>query len=257
MSTRRLYKYRAFNSFTEQIICENKLYFANAEELNDPHDCKPVMTFTGIEEDYIEYLNDCRRRNGLPALSQAQQAEVRQNCQGLHDALEIANKEVVRNCGICSMSELNNSTMMFSHYAASHSGLCLEFCIPEDNDIGELRPVAYMDAFPEIHQRDLPNAFDPQTNDSVIEACAEKFFSQTYFSKASPWAYEREWRWFRRSSGLVEFPANVLTGVILGCRMSQDDEKAVIKMLEERTPDVMVCKATESRADYELEITPL
>lgn len=254
---RRLYKYRAINNFTEQIIRDNKLYFANAEELNDPFDCRPVMTFTGIEEDYIQYLNNYHRREGSPKLSKAEQDKVRRNCRAIYDALEVANKELIQNCGVCSMSELNNCTMMYSHYADSHCGLCLEFSIPEDNNIGELRPVDYMDTFPEINQRDLPNALDPQTDASVIEVWAEKLFTRTYFSKASAWAYERECRWLRRSPGLVEVPSNLLTGAILGCRISQGDEKSVLKMLEHRASHVNVYKAIGNYTAYEMQIAPV
>ncbi len=257
MATRKLYKYRAINSFTEEIIRDNKLYFANAKELNDPFDCRPVMTFSGIEEEYIEYLNDYHRHNGSPKLTNAEQYKVRQSCRALYDALEVANEQLTQNCGVCSMSELNNITMMYSHYADSHRGLCLEFTVPEDNDIGELKPVEYLDTFPEINQKDLPNAFDPQTDDAVVGAWAEKLYTRTYFSKASTWAYEREWRWFRRSPGLVEVPTNFLTGAILGCRISHEDKRSVLKMLEHRASNVNVYKAIENRAAYEMKIAPL
>lgn len=253
MLTKTLYKYKAFNEHAKSIIRDSQIYFANAIELNDPFDCRLAMSFSGIEHDYLEYMRTNlreKRRELLPL----DEERLHKSLKGLHTALDTARQEIVEKSGVFSMSEMNDSTIMYSHYADSHRGLCFEFTIPENNNVGILRAVDYMDAFPELNQRELPNAFDPETDASTIEMWGEKLFSLTYFSKASSWAYEREWRWLRRSPGVVAIPRQTLTGIILGCRMTAQDETSVYQLLDGREQCVSVYRATDRPNSYGMRI---
>jgi hypothetical protein len=122
--------------------------------------------------------------------------------------------------GILSLSEVPDDLLMWTHYAANHSGFVLEFDDkhhwfwtqrPEGDDCGNLRQVSYA---------------DHPSSDYLAELKAHEIL----YTKGKKWDYEREWRIIRPlaesstspSEGvfLFDLPVTVMTGVIAGLRTS-------------------------------------
>jgi hypothetical protein len=74
--------------------------------------------------------------------------------------------------------------------------------------------------------------------------------------KAADWSYEREMRMidYRNPPGFRQFPPNMLTGVILGCRISGDDEAFIRDLLAKRNPKIGVFRARLAEGHYGLDI---
>ena len=68
---------------------------------------------------------------------------------------------------------------MWSHYADSHKGVCLEFSGGPDSPFSKASPVTYQLQYPA---------------GSIVATPRERLAELTSLTKALPWAYEEEWR---------------------------------------------------------------
>jgi hypothetical protein len=92
-----------------------------------------------------------------------------------------------------------------------------------------------------------------------------------YLSKAKDWEYEREWRLLALTApsayapnvppdllygkkGLHDFPPELITRVILGCRMTSEDKDTVKAWIRSGPARPKVCEAHADSGAYRLEI---
>jgi len=108
--------------------------------------------------------------------------------------------------GVFCTSAVDDSCLMWSHYAMNHTGFCVGL---EESELSNLNGlvdhgfVAYQDEAPLFrYYVDPPGLLD-----------------SLYFTyKSSCWSYEREYRFIFDKSGLTKFPGVALKEIILGCR---------------------------------------
>ena len=122
---------------------------------------------------------------------------------------------------ICSFSNNKEHPLLWSHYAASHEGFCLEFDASTDIFGGALK-VTYQNHYPSI---------------DVTETDEETNLRISVLTKARFWKYEGEYRLvsmepsepdaLQIDNGIFQYPEHLLTGVIFGCRMSDEDRGLV------------------------------
>lgn len=122
-----LFKYRSDNSFTENIIVKNEMWFSNPLEFNDVYDCNtPINTDTSIED--IKYwLNNV-------GIYQENIDELAERLKQNPNLAKQKTEEAMAKSGICCFSSLENSILQWSHYSDYHKGICLKFDITEDAD---------------------------------------------------------------------------------------------------------------------------
>ena len=153
--------------------------------------------------------------------------------------------EGLKKWGICCLSEVRDSVLMWSHYADKHRGFCLEFSIadfyvelPGNKVIPS--PVHYTEQYP-IAQ--------------IIEEVAVR---ETMLTKAKPWEYEKEWRIITpERTGLHPFPSRCLTGIIFGCRMLEKHKDMIREWCKNRRPAITYYEAQESEDSYSLHIVEI
>lgn len=99
-----LYKYLDIEG-AKCMIKNQNLQFTNATQLNDPFDCHPKL---------LDYSNfpEIKREGGMPKEWWIEKEE--------NEALNLRN-----NTWLCSLSKVNDSLLMWSHYCYSHKGLCI------------------------------------------------------------------------------------------------------------------------------------
>jgi hypothetical protein len=159
--------------------------------------------------------------------------------------------------GILSLAEPPDSTLMWSHYAESHSGFVVGFDSNHSyfRDIaakrepwGRLWPVEYRRFDSTLSEADSPLALMRMFADAAeavkwaLEIAqappqngqfARRYWASLYFTKAVDWSYEREWRILERVTSAVqtipgepdpvclyEFPPAAIRQVIVGARTS-------------------------------------
>lgn len=166
--SRILYKYLDIVGAKYMIENQN-LQFTNASQLNDPFDCHPKL---------IDYSNvpDTKLQGWIPKEWWIEKGE--------NDTLNLRN-----DTWICSLSKVNNSLLMWSHYCYNHKGICIGLDI--DKVMESVPPL-----FGTIYLK--PFVFDVQYQD-IIERpnayhSAKDIFSYQWRTKTKDWEYEQEVR---------------------------------------------------------------
>lgn len=258
----RFYKYRPWNEYSENLIRNCEIYFANPSEINDPFDCRfPDLTPPTEEQllDYmkLQYLNlrdplrERNRAHGGALLLDAYIEAAIDAGQGEKPQwpaiVQIAKEMLLDRSSFCALTEVNNSSIMFAHYAAGHTGVCFEFHFTLHYALAHVEAVSYSETPSKV---DVFNDVDHDDEDLVVAAM---------YSKHTDWAYEREWRAFdiRRPRGVVRFDPRCLSGIILGCRMAQEDRDRVSALVEKSAATPVVYEAVVSAESFDLHIREL
>ena len=161
--------------------------------------------------------------------------------------------ELIDDVFVFCLSEVNDSILMWSHYASQHTGAVLQFkCLKDkDNVFCAATPVQYSVRIPPYGSRDEWTNYinEGQAIDS------EKVFYEVATTKHTDWAYEREWRVIvpmKEKKGLpsvtIPFQTEELGAVYFGCRTSDADKKRLQHILSSSFPKAEMYQA-EKRKD--------
>ncbi|MBP7050649.1 MAG: DUF2971 domain-containing protein [Phycisphaerae bacterium] len=242
-----LYKYYAFNEWTENIFERNEIYFQSPDGFNDPFDSKPLATYEGTNEQRLDRLVQAWR-NG-PAKDKKvedlriQALDLMQDCRDVTLMLPSVKRSAERirkQLGIFCMTSRKDSILMWAHYAEAHTGFCLGF---ETGNpfFGRAQPVSY--------RRDRPCR-------NLIEPLDPEKGADDLFVKSEDWAYEDEWRIddHIKGPGVHQYPAEALREVILGCRIKAGDRHRIMQWCRARNPQPTVYWAEEMDSGFGLDI---
>jgi hypothetical protein len=181
--------------------------------------------------------------------------------------------------GVLCLSAPNDEILLWSHYANGHDGICLEFDVAgHPGAFPRLHPVAYQEAYPDIPANfpDLLQIFGPRVEkgtETLLLDIASQFaegrnglkaedpetttalaVARWFYVKSSHWQYEGEWRSLKSGPGPHSFPAQALTGVIVGCVNTEANLELIRAALKDRTPVVRLYRATRKRREFGLDI---
>lgn len=253
-----LFKYRSLDKasaeFTLKILSAQEAYFSTPDSFNDPFEFRPRLSLESTKEEFASYLDGLYKRK-CPWLNRQQRKEsvaaVLKDKSRNHQSgeaakvLSIAMEEIRRRlCGVYCLSEDPTNILMWSHYADCHRGICLGFNGVETNPFfGRAQQVSYQEHYPVANLiKDHPGSYQ----DKVI------------LTKASFWAYEREWRIIEheRGSGVYRFDKKDLKQVIFGVKTSRDDIEAVLNVLKDNhlSPQILRARLHEKR--YAIVLAP-
>lgn len=136
--------------------------------------------------------------------------------------------------GVLSLSEVPDSLLMWSHYAASHTGLVLGF--------DPRHPYFNQAKGPKDELRHLRRVMYRETRPQGAMTALEGI--DMFLVKSGHWAYEREWRVLRPLMDatlklpatpfeihLFEFPVDVLKELIIGTRASEELKTNLIETI--------------------------
>ena len=235
----------------EQIVLRNEIFFAPPSSFNDPFDLKPAFSLDAPPERQREYFLRLSRKY-QPHLSDAQHNEEAdgvmaksldaENIAGTVGIIQFMHAQALTRVGVFCVSTRRDDILMWSHYADSHKGICLEFD-------GMSPLMAHAQKVNYSLKRDPIN---PYADDNMIA------MEKSMLTKSEHWAYEAEWRLFRYKEdlGAAQFrPAN-LTGIILGALAPRDTLGAVKKWAAQRASPLAIYRATISSQNFELLISP-
>jgi hypothetical protein len=184
----------------------------------------------------------------VPPLTDDGQSEM---AQGFREFLQ---PEMQDSMVVLSLSENQNSLLMWAHYAADHSGFAVGFDAEHSyfhsagsnpGNAGYLHRVIYSEERPSGILGSL----------SVEKA---------YLTKSPEWAYEREWRVLQRANNasevldhsmhLFSFPETAVVEVILGARSTEATKAAMLEVLSDKAAwgHVALMQATVDERHYRL-----
>ena len=239
----KLYKYFPNIEHAKNCIINKNIHIENLHEYNDIFEASCAMTVPNIKllsnEDncsckmLLDLLKGCQYSYLLSHLENIHFNELcSNNCTTMEDVIDIfynniddpklqdkdimyrgivqymggKKRKYVENLKCGCFSEVNDSLLMWSYYANSHAGVCLEFDFSSD---------------------------DAQTDDIVKSLCKIKY-SSTYrdmwtdqnavMTKSLQWHHEQEWRivFHEPDTEFIEFP--YVSAVYLGARVDKQTE---------------------------------
>jgi len=227
----RLFKYRSIagknRDYTRRVIERRHIYYASPKQFNDPFDCQFWVNMDGAP---------------LNAFGISKQEEIRSiaaNCMREDTDNEIA---------VLSLSEVNDNLLMWSHYADCHTGICLELKLKTREP---LQQIVYSDVRPHFYFADV------REQDRDHDRFGRSIIA-TLGTKASHWAYEKEWRCID-FGGPGERPMSevMLAGIVFGCRMSENDKLEVRGWVDSSGLPVRYYQAEQRPGEFALDIIPL
>lgn len=251
---KQLYRYLSLDGAglfcAERTILHDEIFLRSPAKMNDPFDSVVALDFEALDADWYEFLIRLSERK-QPQLSKEGHATWATDVIrfGRHKEMEIQSsilsglQKHVDSLGLLCLTERRDCILMWSHYAAAHSGICLEFANDaSDTLIGQSQQVSYLPFYQKAHA-----VYDDK------EAQVDRIL----LSKARCWTYEAEWRKIEHETGhgLKLFDPQILTGVILGCMISDPHKKQILQWRSEREPPMTAYQAHQSSDGFRIEIT--
>ncbi len=242
----------------------HNVFFASPADLNDPFE----LTYQPrVPKDWNDVLAQLREILNKPTLSAADRTEIERIARlasiGTEMGLGLKSDEMnafaeaiaarvrastrahLNSYGIFSLSAVNDSVLMWSHYADNHRGICVEFDSERDPKLFErYSPVQYIEAPPSL-------AETPVKHRSTADA------GKIFLCKSSHWSYEQEWRILKREAGPWTAAPEALTGVVFGCQISVGDRLQICQWLGLRLNTVALSQARRSDSVFRLDIEPV
>jgi hypothetical protein len=236
-----IYKFRAVNTFTEDLVQKGELYFCPPKDFNDPFDSNLELIDFVDKEDILGSLSnpiDPRSNALFNVLSQA--LESNKTKEILYTHFKESFYSHAETTGICCFSKTPLDLLLWAHYSDCHKGICLVF----DSDIlietfGELHTLNYSQKIPDI------NIF----GDAALAV------NQFFCTKSEHWSYEKESRLIKIGAGSFKFPKKALVGIIVGLKCSIEDQfKIVSKIVDNDYDHVQLYKTVIDKRNYQLHI---
>jgi hypothetical protein len=154
-------------------------------------------------------------------------------------------KEKIEKSKVTCFSKRYDNTLMWSHYANQHKGVCLEFN-------GSMHPS-------EILERGKATILNVNYDRKEIinyNKNKEQAIVDLFTRKSSDWKYEEEVRIIvMDDSQFHKFNKSFFTGLIFGCRIVDEEKQKVLDILKEKGYNIPVKRAL--RGKYKLEFRDL
>lgn len=208
-------------------------------------------------------LNDFKEMSEFAGLSSGfQEAE-----EKIKDSVNNYNEKIFsfidNQFGIVSFTTSYNDALMWSHYASSHTGICIEYNFKDYIDRIEdsqtmLLPVNYSDKRVTIDQTildriDLKNIEEQGRKDLL------KLFFEGLYTKNTVWNYENEWRSItllsdKGKSNSRKIETMNISSIYFGNKMTADIRKVLIKLIkqDEYFSKVRIYDMVNDISDYKL-----
>lgn len=261
-----LYKYRVINEYSIQNLENDEVWVTTADKFNDPYDCALTLDCQYIKEilkkNLISIVPTIMKQKGIDLKvadaelenfrNQPLQAflkyilekdqtfakepdKIQEIISFIENFFEEKLKQQIqkhvntsqKGIFICCFSELNDSILMWSHYAANHTGICVEYDFkqsgPGDILTRVLQPLIYKDEIFDLSKYLLQ---DKEKFNNLVT-------SYLAITKSLEWSYEKEWRLsFSIGGGIDPFNRKVPKpkAIYLGSKISAENKELIINL---------------------------
>jgi hypothetical protein len=233
-------KFRKIDKFLIDSLVHSYIYFASPDKLNDPFDCK------------IDIAKSIRK-----AISESSgpERETLNRIFGYNEVQELIRKvqRKIKKFGVFSgsRSPAITSSVMWSHYADSHRGVCLIYVIPTEpekfyrpNQIFSVQDVRYGSNKLVEWFKELP------LNEKIHYEAFTEMIRTMLTIKDICWQYEYEVRMIRTTFGTVPIDQSYLKHVCFGLDSEEDEMKLIRRILEKFNYDVRYHRIQRTDDDF-------
>lgn len=283
-----LYKYTSLR--TAKLVLENQtIRWTTPATLNDPYDIQFDLRSDIDKNKVIEdSLNKCWSiYSGDMECAEAHTLAIfmklfRQACPGItkefffekfrpgiHESLDIMDRNVAKTnqlaramlstSKILCLTDLPTNQLMWAYYAEGNRGVVLRFeqAPGADSPYRLAKEVKYRKEMPRIFTEDELSDF--LSGISVFNQ--QQRVDDLIYTKSEAWSHEREWRLYSGNGRNkdapyedVTFGHRELTGVILGCRMNEQERIEVVELVKRLYPHAETLQAVTRNHTYDLEL---
>jgi hypothetical protein len=219
------------------------------------------IPFPETEAGQIKLIDDIvtAHRRQHPNLSENYRNQKVNEIKENPDILKHEIKKVTKNINdhipnqykIYCLSSDSNSVLMWAHYAASFSGICIEYDANNiDLNLSEsLLEVKYIEEY----------EYDSLFGNSI----------EIFVRKAIDWSYEKEFRLIaeernmsnnevtlKTDNNFFKIPNSLVKSIIYGYKLSIQDEAKLRRLVAESAPNVALKRAVISESRYAVELEP-
>ena len=219
------------------------LHFSNYTDMNDPFEGSFSVSVDADAETKVAYWTEAGREHGKTP------AEIEATVRGMLNATsDRAFEKVVQDNfstqGLCCFTGNHDDVLAWSYYAGGHGGLCLRFRMKTlfqtlGQSPGMLLEVQYKEHHP---------------HEQFYQSGMFNMLRAALCTKAKMWEHEGEWRIVLEGPGDVAFPPHALDGIVMGCRITPDDEEFVRSLVAGRKPPIELLRAVKKEREYALQI---
>jgi hypothetical protein len=266
--SKEIYKYRPNNECTLKMLENSELYFPFPTEFNDPFDTNFTVDYSGNEEQWIRFLKRIDFPKNVFDIALKLIKENNYNFDFEKFAPQLQIKETLRkNWIVCCFSEVNDSILMWSHYANNHEGICIGFekyiCTPSNqcgilledsnnqelyliNDVPKnlhfLKNVEYVLSLPKSY-----NLFSDNPNRLL----------EFFYHKFEHWKYENETRvtmyYPHYNKHTFKFTKTILKSIIFGIKIDDNYKQKIISIVKRNYNNVKLYQARKSIKEFAIE----
>lgn len=266
MNPKTVYKFREPSKQVIDNLKEGQLWFSLPKLLNDPFDCKIVGYYKGTPDEWKQWLE---RQPLSPAEKKVTWDRlVSTDFDGSHSIIN-------RQSGglrVLSLTEVNDSVLMWSHYALKHTGFCYGFntvragdslgLLFMEKDVLVTAPgvmKGYLSMFPVDYQIAMPEPFNFVTEKNTGR------LMEFALRKHPDWVYEKERRIvvFKNmiNTQAVKYEKEILCEVIFGYMATEKTIEDVNQALRLNFPNsgknVLRKQAVPIKGQYAVKIVDL
>lgn len=234
---RTLYKYRSGNKNSIDDFKDEQLWFNDPNNYNDPFD---TFVSGALFDNSIEDLKETilNRKSTLDEIFGKLETNIEEdelfieNFKKNEEARLNFIKTVRSTFRVSCFSQKNDSILMWSHYANSHKGFCLEY------DFKMLKELITL-PLPVKYSNDLPNDIDDKL--------------KLIFTKSKEWSYEEEWRLVKPAEKCVS-QSNIISpiAIYLGINMDEQIKKSIMDMAKGK--NIKIYQMYLNQNEFKLEI---
>jgi hypothetical protein len=243
---KRIYKYRRNCLNARTNLKNDTTWMSSPEFFNDPYDCLFLVSEQSLSAD-------------LNGKLLAQHVEPGKSLHA-SQVFALRAKEEIRKwrrlTKVSCFNSVNDSILMWGHYAESHKGFCIEYDIeqlaPQHDLRRKLFPVIYTSKIYDLTEY-AKGLSEPNRND-FRNICP--LLSLLY--KYQGWTYEQEWRVISITEKEIpghDWPMPKPSRVFLGSEMDEAGQAEVCSICSAKGVDVEKMLLTEDK--YELQPKPL
>lgn len=253
----QLYRFTKFDDlhpeYLEDLLVNLKLYHSLPEKFNDPFECKPHWNWPKT----ANKVKAVRKRLARVAKDRGKKrkdadqfaAIAMRDKDKLQDAIRRSAIKNYQKLRICSYSSSIDNILLWSHYADSHKGICIEFDSTKLPTSISMK-VHYQDEYPKI---EYPLPSDVTGFIPVL-------------TKSTAWKYEQEFRSILVAEAENQplndgtsflLSRNTITNIYLGAEITDSHKEYILELIGRSNINPQIWVATLSNNTYSIDFQKL
>ncbi len=235
-----LYKHTTISNNLYKTLVNAELWFAAPTSFNDPFDCQINDQTNWTDANIRDYVTRTAQATGQQIDPEDVVRKNQQHSGSFNKFFTDNFKKLLSRQGVACFLPNPDNLLLWAHYSASHTGVCLKFDITKDEDLFAL-------TFAVKYSKDYPS-FDYLTE-------RDQLVNKAMLTKSIQWKYEDEIRVIKTKFGNYPFAKESLKEIIFGCKADPNEIRTIRQIvINANYPDLKLRQVKLKDNEYDVEI---